>query len=275
MSQQVPEGTPESTEGGLNPAWADLLNELPDELHTIVKPHLSKWDKGLQDKIREVQSQYDGLDAYKDFAANGVDPKYLEGAVMLAQQFKDNPDAVIEQAVKAYNLEHWQKANQQQTPGTPTSPEYDPEEWGGIDITKHPVVQQLEQQVQSLTQDFQSSKQEDEQAEAEAAYLAELEAAHKGPNGEDVHFSDMYVTALVTQGVSLPDAIKSYQDEMKSAVGSVVTPPATQTEQPPVVMGAAGTVGTGTPEQAVKPGDMSDGNIQDLVINILKKAEEQ
>src|SRR6478609_6160995 len=71
---------------GENPAWGELLGVLPSSLHQQVKPFLSKWDQGVQERLTKVQSQYD---PYKDFV--GTDPEQIRASMKLAELVASDP----------------------------------------------------------------------------------------------------------------------------------------------------------------------------------------
>jgi hypothetical protein len=65
-----------------------LLGVLPSSLHSQVKPVLEKWDKGVQQRFEQVQSQYS---PYKSFAEQQVSPNDIEVALGIAQQINADP----------------------------------------------------------------------------------------------------------------------------------------------------------------------------------------
>ena len=50
-----------------NPAWGEILDKTPSQLHPMMIPVFQKWDKNFQD----VQSRYA---PYKDYVDNNVSP---------------------------------------------------------------------------------------------------------------------------------------------------------------------------------------------------------
>src|SRR5213592_3195837 len=76
-------------QGGLNPAWTDLLNELPQELHSKVTPVLQTWDKGVQDRFNKVHSEYE---PWKTITKSGVDPETAQFALNLLNSVNNQPE---------------------------------------------------------------------------------------------------------------------------------------------------------------------------------------
>lgn len=259
-SQGQTDGQPQG-----HPAWQELLDQLPDEFQPKVTEYLTKWNQGVDQKLQEVRSEAKRFDPYKDLIEQGIDPEYLNGAVHLAQQFQQNPDAVIEQATKAFNLP-WTKAQQQ----AQEDEEVDLGEFGDVDISKHPVVQQMAQQLSELQQGFQTREQAEAAEQAQAEFEQQLEDL-KEQHGE---FNPLFVTALVQQGVDPEEAVNQYKSILQSEVDKLTNSNGQQQETPPVIMGGAGNVGSGLPDQSINVGAMKDGDVQDLVINLIKQQQE-
>lgn len=249
-----------------HPAWQEVLDSLPEELQGLVKPKLEAWDQGVQKKLQEVHAKYD---PYKTLVEQGVDPKFVEGAMHLAQQIQQNPAAVIEQANTAFNLGYVKT-----DPNAPKPEEEEEYEYDGTDITQHPAFKQITEQLTQLQQGYTTREQAEAEADAQAEYEAQLEALHTDAQGNRVEFNDLYVTALVSQGVTPEEAVNQYQQMLTAEVGKVATPPVTK-DQPPVVLGGAGTVGSGVPDAGVNFATMKDGEVMDLVNNILQQAAQE
>src|SRR5678815_523547 len=79
----------ESTGG--NPAWQDILNVLPDSLHSTVKPALEKWDQGVQQRFQTVHSQYE---PFKPFLDSGVDPQNINYALAILDKIENDPRSI-------------------------------------------------------------------------------------------------------------------------------------------------------------------------------------
>lgn len=84
--------TANETEGGYNPAWEPLRQNLGLQFESI-KPDLAKIDKDYHDHITKVNSQYA---PWKQFADQGVSPDQVTQAFMMLQQLNDNPEQVYQ-----------------------------------------------------------------------------------------------------------------------------------------------------------------------------------
>lgn len=257
-------GTPEESQGQTgHPAWQEILDGLPDEFHSTLTPKLQAWDQGVQQKLQDVRSQYEGLDPYRDIVRD-QDPQFLQGALQLAQAVQQDPNAVAQQLIEAFGLEYAPKG------AGPSEPEYD---LGDDDIANHPMVKAMQQQLDEFNNKFQSREQVEQQTQAEQEheqYMAELKEEH----GD---FDPLFVTALIAQGIDGDEAVRRYNEVVTNGVArmSGATPPATPAGTPPVVMGGDGVTGSGMPEQPVGFGTMSKGNVENLVIQMLNAQKDQ
>lgn len=262
-----------------HPAYQEILDALPESLRPIVLPKLEAMDKGVQDKLQAVQSQYD---PYKEFADGKVDPGVIKQSLYLANMLQQDPEGFVRRAIDNFNLEAFKQ--QQQAQQQVVTSELD-EEWEGVDVTKHPAVKQMMDQLNTLQQTQQTWQQQQEQSQ----YEQQLEAYLDGLEKEHGEFDRLYVSALVANEVDGPQAIKQWQDSVNAAALKLtggdpaklaeLQQQATQqqsnqqqTQQPPVVMGAAGTAGSGSPSGDINFGNMKDGDVQDVVLQMLANA---
>jgi len=264
--------TVQSNEGSSqgHPAWQEILDAVPESLHSLIKPKLEAMDKGVQAKLQELHGTYD---PYKKFAENNVDPRVIEQSLYLANHLQSNPAEFVERAINNFNLTQYQQQQLRQQ-----AEELEEDEWDGEDLTKHPGFKALADQITALkgqlTEREQKEQLSQQQQELED-YLDSLEEAH----GD---FDRLYVSALMANNVDGPQAVKQYQDMVNAAALKLTNPEQQQQQQqqqfqqdngqPPVVMGAAGTAGSGSPNEPVSMGAMKPGEVQDLVLQMLEQA---
>ena len=91
-SQETPntEQTPSTDEGGYNPAWEPLRQQLGLQFETI-KPELAKIDKNYHDHITKVNGQYG---PWKQFAEQGVTPEQVSQAFTMLQRINEAPEEI-------------------------------------------------------------------------------------------------------------------------------------------------------------------------------------
>lgn len=250
-----------------HPAWEELLSTIPAELHPLITPKLQEWDNGVKKRLEEVNSRYS---PYKELIDQNIDPEFITGAVGLATQLQSEPDEIVRQLIETFGLEFVPK--EQQVSSTPSEPVEDPFSELGIDISQHPLVRAQQEALEEFKQRFNAMDQQTEaqrQAEEVKNYLDKLEETN-GP------FDRLYVTALLTQGVSGEEAVKSYQGMVNQAVASALEknnlPPASQQQQQssvPVVMGTDGGAGSGVPTEPFDFTKAKNSDINNLVVQMI------
>lgn len=266
-----------------HPAWQAILEKLPDDLQPIVRPELENWDKGVQGKLQEVRSQYEGFDPYKPLIENNIPMERVEQALWLAQQLDQNPQGVVDQAIKAFNLQY-APVTQNSTPSQDDDDDY---EFGDEDdyddtpkqprrnkpagdplagLENHPAFQQIKEKAEQLDQLLSQQRQEQEQEEASTQlekYLGELKQTH----GE---FDDLYVTALMANGMEAEEAIERYKNTITSQAQALYQQHSQGNQAPPpIVMGEDGTSGSGLPVENTRMGALKQSQVDDLVLQML------
>lgn len=265
-----------------NPAWKPILDVLPESLHNIVKPALQDWDKGVQAKFQEIRNEYAELEAFRPYVEQNIDPAYVEQAVILADQLQRDPKGIVGNMIETWNLDYVSKEEAAKL-GESSSPSGDESdlEFGDpeFDITKHPQFKQMQEALDNIQRQTEQTQQEKEQEAAVKefeSYLNTLEQDYTNPEreGGPLPFNRTFVTALMSQGLSGEDAVKQYHEAL--AIAS--SPGATGEKQqdgnenpaPPVVMGGQGTVGSGSPDQAVDTNALSRSDLNSTVAKLLE-----
>jgi len=240
-----------------NPAWQEFLDVLPSQLHPVVTPVLQKWDKGVQSRFEQVQSQYA---PYKQFLDNGVNPNDIEVALGIAQQINGDPRQFYN-ALTEYLTENGLLDDQGQQNGY--SPEFDlgdESQYG--QQQEDPRLQQFEQQQAAMANWIMQQEQQRTEQQADQELETEL-----GQLQEKYGEFDMgYVLGLAVSGVPLEDAVQKFQQlvqniQQQPTPGSMV----------PRVMSPGG----GLPAENVNPSKMSRGDTRSLVEQMLASDKAQ
>ena len=265
-----------------NPNWKAILDVIPQEFHNLVTPKLQEWDQAVNSKFQEIHQQYEPLKAYKPLADHGIEGKYAEAAVKLADEMQRNPQVIADQMIKQFNLDYLsaEEAAQrfQSQPGNNSG---DQENLFGDndDLFKDPRIQKLMQgfeAVQNKLTEREQMELQQQQADEWEDYLDTLEEKAKEDN---LPFNRTIVTALAAQtGMSGEDAVKEYH-LMLAREGVTVgsnEDPQQQAQQPPAppVMGTGGSVGSGSPDGSVDFGNLSKNDMNAAVEQILRQAAE-
>lgn len=246
---------------GLNPAWKPLLDKLPDAMHNLIIPELQAWDKGVQDKLQEIRNDYFPFEELKK--AN-IDPEMIKRSLYLYDKFANNPEEVIEEAIKAYDLPYVDKSTVQPSSDLGDEEEFELEDM--TDITKHPQFTELMEKVQGMQNTLTEQQQREQQEQAIKQHKEWLEEMQQ-PDKFGA-FDTEYVTALMSQGIDGEEAIKRYQTKFANLTADTVV--TDEKKDPPVVMGGDGTTGSGLPENSIRFGDMSRTDFEDTVFKMLQ-----
>jgi hypothetical protein len=240
-----------------NPAWQEFLDVLPSQLHPVVTPVLQKWDKGVQSRFEQVQSQYA---PYKQFLDNGVNPNDIEVALGIAQQINGDPRQFYN-ALTEYLQENGLLDDQGQQDGY--SPEFDlgdDTQYG--EQQEDPRLQEFEQQQAAMANWILQQEQQRTEQQADQELDQELNQLQE-KYGE---FDMGYVLSLAVSGMPLEDAVNKYQQlvqqiQQSPTPGSMV----------PRVMSPGG----GLPAENVDPTKMSSGDTKNLVAQMLASSKAQ
>lgn len=144
-----------SNSGG-HPAWQEILNTIPASLHDSVRPTLEQWDKGVEDKLNKVHSQYA---PYKQFLDNGISPDVLDQGVRFVNALNNDPQKVYEQLAEYLGVNSGQ--------GQQNAPEVDLGE-GQPQQVSDPRIDQLTKQQEQILNTIQQAQAAEQQRQMDA-----------------------------------------------------------------------------------------------------------
>lgn len=249
--------------GGGNPAWSTLLEKLPTQLHTIVKPVLSDWDKnyqGVQSKYSEVQSKFE---PYSQFAENEIDPDTINQALQIMSLIEVDPQAFHTQ-LGEYYADQWGQGQQGQ------GQQIDDESYGfdadqkQFDLEQDPKFQEYANSQQAIVEYLASTIEQQQQMEADAQVESELNAVKSqyGSIDEQLLFS-----IAVANNIPLAEAAKQLNDR----ITTIRQQPRADANAPQVFSPNGG----GVPSSQPDPAKMSSKETRALVAQILAQQKEQ
>ena len=274
MSQGIVE--PSDTSQGLdsgnpNPAWQPFLDKLPSELHPVIIPTLREWDQSVQNKLQDVHKTYD---PYKEFVESKVDPEVVRRSLYLADQLESDPELLVNQVIEHFGLDYVKKAMAEANAPVSNSDNDDDDDFDldslGSDISKHPQFKQVMEQVTKM-QETLDAKDNETKAEQEQREFEEVLNTLQETNKDKGDFDRLYVSALVTNGVEPAKAVDSYYNIVAEGIKRAGISSSSSGSPIPVVVGGEGVSGSGIPDQSIKMGDLKNGEVQDLIINMLKQ----
>lgn len=245
--QGDPEGAP-----GPNPAWNDVLGVLPEQFHSVVTPHFSKWDQAAQNRIEAANAQVREYEPYKAFAEHGIEPSEIENGLRLMYEINNDPRRVWEALAQTYSLSAESGNNQGQNGGE------QPDGNGPADF-QDPRFDQLQQGVELVSQIVLREQQAKANAQADAELDSELTDLRE-KHGE---YNERFVLAMMQNGLSGEEAVKAWSDVRNETLQNNPRPFA------PNVMGNSGG-GSGYPSQAIDPTKLSGKETRNLVAEMLQ-----
>lgn len=251
-------GTDTST--SINPAWNELLEVIPSSLHPLMTPHLQKWDKGVQDRFQQVQSQYA---PYKSFIDDKADPQELEAARQIFRALNSNPREFYDRMTQHYAQEWGLNVGgqgQEQNAGD----DYSLEGLEGDD-QENPLLKQLQEQqqmmVEFLNNDLKAREEaENQRIQEEADRQVESEIAEATAKYGAI--SDERMRMVLSYAASTNTPLPESFDFVMGQFGA-----AQQKQMTPIL-----TPGGGTPLTQANPADMDKKQTLGLVQQILANA---
>jgi len=258
VTQDQPDaGTgPVEQEGGATndgqPPWADYLTDLPDSVRPLVEPKFKEWDASVTKRFQSLQSEYD---PYKPLIAE-YEPDALQQAVHLAQAMEANPQEFLARVAEAYGIEFGSDQG--------TADQQELEEPADNDDPYAQRFQQHEQLLQTMAEAMINERQQQEHAQADwelDGMLTELATKH----GE---FDEAFVLTQVANGVPPEQAVQNFQSIVQGYAQKLNQP---SQQAPSVVSGGGG----GYPSQQVNPNSLNSQGRKDLIVQMLRAANEQ
>jgi hypothetical protein len=237
----------QGTDAG-NPAWAEVLAEIPQEYHEKLTPHLEKWDKGVNDRFEKVHSDYQ---PWKQFRDAGVDPTQVQFALNVLNSLEENPKAVYD-SIGNYYKDDPRFAGTGQGLEEPKI-DQDEEPW-------RKELEQLKRHNEILAQHALNQQQERQKQEADRWLDTTLEGLRK-KHGD---FDEQYVMAMMLQlKVDPEQAVKIWQQKRDEMVK--------QYRPRPLLMGANG----GMPGQTTDVRKLDDAGTKNLIVQMLEASRQQ
>lgn len=249
--QITPEVTQQddSQDSKINPAWSELLSQVPAGLHNVLTPHLQKWDQNYQQGLQKVHSQYE---PYKPFIDDGIDPESLNNAMLIMQNLEQDPERFARALVEHYGLNLGEQ-------GQVEADQEESVEGLPFDITSHPDFQKVQQVTELLAQQTLAQHQAAEEAAAESE-LDQMIAAAKEKHGE---FDEEYVyQKMYSTGCDVETAVQAFIDKRNQWVQNYQPPGANA----PRLMGSGG----GLPSQATPARNMTPKQRRALMVQTLQ-----
>lgn len=238
------------------PPYIEYLEKFPESLRPMAEETFKELDAKVNKRFETLHSEQE---PWKDITSD-FDPETVKQAIGLAQALENDPKAVYDALVQAYNFGQGQ-TEPQQTPNS--SQTVTPPAGSGEGEEDDPVTKkltELEKQNQLLAQAFVASQDQEKMAAANQQ-LDGLLATLKGKHGD---FDETYVLTQLANGVDPDKAVEQF----KTIVGQYAAQQNTPTTTAPTVVGG----GSGTPAETVDVSKLSPKETKNHVANLLAAA---
>lgn len=236
---------------GMNPAWNDLLNQVPQELHEKIAPTLKQWDQNFQNQVQKVQSEYE---PWKDITKN-YDPETASFGLNLLSALETNPREVYDRIGQFYKFaEEQQAASTSTDQGQETDTGEDPYGYGS-------KLKQLEEHNELIARTLLEKQQAEQQAQEDAALEQELTSLQEKykQNGP---FDQFFVLARAqANGGDIEKGVQEFYQWRDQQMQSYVPKP--------LIMGTGG----GLPLQNTDVTKMGNKDVKNLMVEILETAK--
>lgn len=258
---QVQGGNPDAGDNtpGPNPAWSEVLDLLPEQFHSVVTPHFTKWDQSAQSRIEAANNSLKDYEPYKPFLEHGITSDEMEQGLRILYEINNNPRNVYDALAEAY------KYNAQAQESPVANPNGEGEEENPLAQLPPEVMSQLGQQgdlLQTVAQIVLNDANAKQAAQADNELDAELNAL-KERIGD---FDEGYVLAQMQNGYSAEDAGNAFLALKQSFIQN-------QPFAPGILGNSNG--GSGVPSNAIDPTTLSSKDTRSLVAQMLEQAARQ
>lgn len=257
-TQEVETPVEQAAEDALHPGWNEMLESLPDSLHSTVTPFLRQRDKTYQDGINKVHSQYAD---YKPLIDNKVPRDRIDYALQIMQAVETRPAEMIK-ALQAYT-------GMSEADATKAVKEASEEEPGQVEtevpdeLFAHPKFQEMEKTVQTVAQYLVSQRQQEEQSAQDKQLADELETLRKDKGEFDEGWVLTY--AMAHDDKTLDQCVDAYNQMITAGIEQSRRAPA------PKVLGKGG----GTVDSQMTPEEMRDPKNRKAVVQQMLAASRQ
>lgn len=253
---------PVQNEPSINPAWNPLLEVLPSSLHGMVTPHLTEWDKGVQQMVQKVHSEYE---PWKPFKENNLDPGQMYQSWQAIQNLEADPQGFVDAVIKHYGLQQVLAEQGQQQPVANTGEQ----DLGEFNFSQTPEYAQMSQELQRVTgmseqmaQLLLAQHQQQQDAEADTQLDTDLNTAKQKLGNM---YDEQYLLQFMgTTGGDINQAIEAYQTHVNNIISQQRNPGAGA----PIIMGSGG----GTPVTPIPGGNLAPKDRRALIAQTLANA---
>lgn len=241
---------------GYNPNFQPLLNDVPQDLHDKILPHLQQWDKGVNERFEQLQSTYA---PWKGILNSGATPDMLQNGLNILNLLERDPESLFKALKDNYQFDQQQQQVQagQGQSSPPQQAPTEPDPYSQYDAR----FQQVDQNFQTLAQHVLDMRHAEENAAMDAAIASEFATAHKKLGA----FDDNWVRAycIADPNLSIEQAAQNYQSWHRSELA--------KHGARPLISGSSGS--GGVPGNTVDVTKLSGQQTRGLVADMIRAAK--
>jgi hypothetical protein len=233
---------------GYNPNFQPLLNDIPQDLHQKIIPHLQQWDKNFNDRVGKLQSDYE---PWKPVLNSGATPDMVQTGLNILNLLERDPKALYDALVENYKFEQ-----EQQQAGPVTGQGQQQQQEDPYDLR----FKQMEQNFTTVAQHVLDIRRQEQEAQADAIVAQEFSQAHKKLGD----FDDNWVRAhcIADPNLSVEQAASNYQQWYNAEMA--------KHGARPLITGSSGS--GGVPGSQVDVTKLSGQQTRGLVADMIRQA---
>lgn len=248
-------GESDSESGGINPAWNEALEFIPEENREGAYDVFRKWDSNYQNGIQKVQSEWDQYGFLKEEKVSGDDVRMALGIMNAIQ---NDPQQVWNTLGSSYGFQGGSESGQGESGNQPTSQTQSADNALTLPPEVKAQLDKLQQGHDTMAQIILQKQQQEEDARHDQTLRNQMEDLKK----QHGYFDEYTVLMRMKDGASPEEAIKGYQ-EMADRIMTEANRP-----KPPRLLGS-GSVSGVPGNKRIEPGKMSDNQVNDLISTYL------
>lgn len=249
--------------------YADILAKLPESVVPLVEPTFKEWDAQTTQKFQELHSQYE---PYKN-AVGDRDLETVSQAFQLVELLESDPKALYDYMGTYYGYvgEQGQAGTQQVNPSVVdpnAGQELDPN-----DLFTDPRLLEMKTMVDNMAQIIVANQQQMTEQQQLQQYQEQQSALDKAlePVKETLGaaYDEGEILSRLTKGLTVEQAVEDYKTSLTTraqAMGLI------QGTSAPVVMSANGGSSPSVLDGGKRPGDLTDKETTDVVVQMLQSA---
>lgn len=258
----------EDYEGG-HPALDSILEGIPNEFISVLRPRLEEMDRNANEKIQSVQSDYED---WQQFVDNGIDPQTAYNALVFGQELSEDPQGMIQRIAEHFNVDVKDlfKSDQGQTG---QSNDEAPDSFESLQLEgleNHPTIRRL----LADSEKWNEYQEQQQQGQADLEAMDTLDEYLEELHEEYGDFDEQVVLAYMGAGVTGEDAVEMFLDLGNQYFNGSNGEEERQSSIP-IIAGSGGNVGTGLPDPTNRPKTLSRQDVNSVVVELLRNANEQ